>query len=177
MIANKTSIRNMTIVTAAMLASFAGTAAADSDPRLTVTFISDEAQGKIIDRQEYNRAVDKLENVDTGGIYGFFVANNLCISYLKVGDAKKAEQSCELAVERIQDELESNRHTRRHSSTGKEYEKFLAIALSNRGVTYVVNNKPDAARADFDAAIEIRSGLRQARTNLARLESLATSSA
>ena len=176
MISNKTSIRTAVLTATTTLALLAGPALAD-EPRLTVTFISDEAQGTSIDRENYDRAVDKLEDVERSGIQGFFIANNLCVSYLKVGEADKAQKSCELAVDHIQKELEENRHVRADDTAFGEYQKYLAIALSNRGVTYVINEKPEQARADFAAAIEIRAGLRQPKINLARLEELAPTSA
>jgi len=176
MISNKTSIRNAVLSATTTLALLAGPAFAD-EPRLTVTFISDAAQGTSINRENYDRAVAKLEDVDRSGIQGFFIANNLCVSYLKVGEADKAQKSCEQAVDHIQDELINNRHVRTSDIVFGEYQKFLAIALSNRGVTYVVNEKPEQARADFAAAIEIQSGLRQPKINLARLEELAATSA
>ena len=78
-------------------------AAAEQDsPRLTVAFISDAAQGRIITREQYDRAIERLEDTGTDGIRGFYAANNLCVSYLKVGEAEKAQLACDTAVMRIQ---------------------------------------------------------------------------
>ena len=46
------------------------------------------------------------------------------------------------------------------------------MALSNRGVVYLVDDMPEQARSDFEAAIDIRSGIRQPEINLARLQEL-----
>ena len=179
MISSKTSIRNTALSVTAAMAVLAGPALAD-EPRLTMTFISSEAQGKAIDRADYEQAVEQLEDTTKTGLAGFFVANNLCVSYLKIGAADKAQASCEQAVASIENQLQEMQERRRawrKEDAADTYTKYLAIALSNRGVTYLVNDQPDAARADFNAAIEVRSNLRQAHTNLARLKAIADSSA
>lgn len=179
MISRKTSIRNVALSVTAAVTVLAGPALAD-EPRLTVAFISGEAQSNAIDRADYEKAVRQLEDSTDSGLSGFFVANNLCVSYLKMGAAEKAQASCEQAVASIEyqlQEVQESRRTRRNEVVAAAYEKYLAIALSNRGVTYFVNDNPDAARADFSAAIEIRANLRQAHTNLARIKAVPATSA
>ena len=152
----------------------AGPASADqADSRLTVAFISDAAQADAIVRKQYDRAIDKLEDASTKGICGFYAANNLCVAYLKVGDAEQAQIACDTAVQRIEYLLEKSRYAMRHSTDG-DYQRLLAVALSNRGVVNFVNDKPELARADFESAIQTEAGIREPQINLARLAELAT---
>ena len=155
---------------AAALSLVAVPAAAESDsPRLTVAFISDAAQGRTITREQYDRAIAELEKTGKKGIRGFYAANNLCVSYLKVGDADKAQTACNTAVTRIQ-RLMTKKHSAKQGRTvANDYSRLLAVALSNRGVVNFINDKPDMARDDFEAAIETGSGIREAQINLARL--------
>lgn len=154
----------------ALLAITAGPASADElDPRLTVTFITDAPAGKAIRKKQYELAVRQLENANGRGINDFYIANNLCVSYLKVGDTDKAREACDVAVARIKDITEASKSD---SALANNYQKMLAISLSNRGVVYVVNDMPELARSDFEAAIEIRTGLQQPKINLARLSEL-----
>ena len=156
------------LLTATALFAFAAAPAGanEPDPKLTVTFITDAAQGTAIGRQEYELAARRLENSRGRGINDFYIANNLCVSYLKIGELEKAQEKCDAAVARIEKLLRS---TSRNSSYARDYEKLLAIALSNRGVVYVVSDKPAEARVDFNAAIESSADLRQPKMNLARL--------
>lgn len=155
---------------AATLSLIAVPAAADQDsPRLTVAFISDAAQGKSITREQYDRAIEKLEDTGTDGIRGFYAANNLCVSYLKVGEAEKAQLACDTAVTRIQGLMKKTPSVAKSRTRANDYSRLLAVALSNRGVINFINDKPDLARDDFEAAIETGSYIREAKINLARL--------
>jgi len=159
----------------ALLAITAGPAGADElDPKLTVTFITDAAAGKAIRKKQYDLAVRKLEDANGRGINDFYIANNLCVSYLKVGEADKATEACDIAVARIKDIVETSRNS---SALTENHQTMLAIALSNRGVVYIVNDMPELARSDFKAAIDIRSGLAQPKINLARLAEIAPATA
>lgn len=163
---------------AAALSLFSVPAAAEQEsPRLTVAFISDAAQGRSINKEQYDRAITKLEDETKTGVRGFYAANNLCVSYLKVGDAEQAQTACETAVERIQLLIETAPKTARRAVLSAEYERLLAVALSNRGVINYINDKPELAREDFESAIETGSGLREAQVNLARITELASTTA
>ncbi len=173
-------LRNKTIkhalpLAAAVFAFAAGPAAADElDPKLTVTFITDAAEGRAIRKAQYDVAAEKLENSSARGINEFYVANNLCVSYLKIGEVSKATESCDAAVARIEKLVKENRNS---SSVLADYETMLAIALSNRGVAYVVNDMHEQARTDFNAALEIKAEMRQPKVNLARLTELTPAAA
>ena len=163
---------------AAALSLFAVPAAAEQDsPRLTVAFISDAAQGATITKAQYDRAITVLEDASKKGVRGFYAANNLCVSYLKVGATEQAQIACDTAVQRIEQLIETAPTATRRSAFAVEYERLLAIALSNRGVINYINDKPELARKDFESAIETGSGIREAQVNLARLAELASTTA
>ena len=144
----------------------------DQQPRLTVAFVTDAAEGKAIAAERYAGAVKKLEKSEAGGLAAFYVANNLCVSYLKVGATDKAKASCDRAINSIRELQASARSFRSDRTAEKSYQRLLAMALSNRGVVYLVDDMPEQARSDFEAAIDIRSGIRQPEINLARLQEL-----
>jgi len=159
---------------AAALSLIAVPAAADQEsPKLTVAFISDAAQGRKIDNQQYDSAIAELEDSKLYGIRGFYAANNLCVSYLKVGDAAQAEIACNAAVERMES-LQQDSRVARDRFLASDYQRLYAIALSNRGVINYINDKPEMARDDFEAAIESDADVREAQLNLARLAELAS---
>lgn len=163
---------------AAALSLFAVPAAADQEShRLTVAFISDAAHGKTIAKENYDQAITKLEDKTGKGMRGFYAANNLCVSYLKVGDAEQAQIACETAVERIEKLIEAAPKTSRRPRLIGEYDRLLAIALSNRGVVNYINDNPELARQDFESAIDTNAGIREAQVNLARLAELASTTA
>ncbi len=166
----KNSSKYLLCSVAAALSLIAVPAAAEQDsPRLTVAFISDAAQGRSITRKQYDRAIEKLEDTGTEGIRGFYAANNLCVSYLKAGNAEKAQAACDTAVTRIQHLMKRTPSVAKNRMLDDDYSRLLAVALSNRGVINFINDKPDLARDDFEAAIETGSYIREAQTNLARL--------
>lgn len=174
----KYSLRYLICGAAAALSLIAVPAAAEQDnPRLTVAFISDAAQGNSITRKQYDRAIAQLKDNTQEGLRGFYTANNLCVSYLKVRDTEKAQVACDTAVERIQNLVNKMAGSARRSMTVPEYERLLAIALSNRGVINFVNDKPELARHDFESAIETDSGVREAQVNLARITALVSADA
>ena len=166
----KNSSRFLICSAAAALSLVAVPAAAEQDsPRLTVAFISDAAQGRMITHEKYDRAIEKLEDTGTDGIRGFYAANNLCVSYLKVGEAEKAQLACDTAVMRIERLMKKKHSVAKSRTLAEDYSRLLAVALSNRGVINFINDKPELARDDFEAAIETGSYIREAQINLARL--------
>lgn len=163
---------------AAALSFIAVPAAAEQDgPRLTVAFISDAAEGSKISKEQYDRAISELEDDPKTGLRGFYAANNLCVSYLKVGDAENAQVACDTAVERIEGLIDQTPGSASRYPFGNEYERLLAVALSNRGVINYINDKPEQARNDFESAIEANSAIREAQVNLDRLAELASKTA
>jgi hypothetical protein len=160
---------------AAALSLLAVPAAAEQeDAQLTVAFISDAAQGKSITKEQYTRAIVDLEDETEKGVRGFYVANNLCVSYLKTGEVEQAQLACDAAVERIQQLIEKSSKSARRGLFAREYGRLFAIALSNRGVINYINDEPELARDDFESAIEMDSSVRQALVNLTRITELAS---
>ena len=171
----KITIKHALPLAAALFAFTAIPAGADElDPKLTVAFITDAAHGATIRKQNYELAARKLEDARGRGINEFYIANNLCVAYLKLGELTKAQKTCDAAVEHIEKLAGS---ASRNSSYARDYERLLAIALSNRGVVHVVSDKPEKARVDFNAAIESSAEIQQAKINLARLTEIASATA
>lgn len=157
--------------------SAADVMAEDAGTAYTVAVISDAAHGSKVLAKRYEAAISRLERANLRGIDAFYAATNLCVAYLKVGDYTDAVTTCDVAVSRITDAIESDVDALRHTRAGKAYRTFLAIALSNRGVAHAVNGATDLARKDFNAALKARSRTREATNNLARLATVATPSA
>jgi hypothetical protein len=137
----KISIKSALPVAVALLAFAAAPAGADEvDSKPTVTFITDAAQGKAISKEQYDLAVEKLEKTHARGIDSFYVANNLCISYLKIGEVEKAQESCDIALARIEKLIKVSG---RGSVYSPSYDKLLDIAIANRSVVYAINNNSE----------------------------------
>jgi hypothetical protein len=49
-------------------------------------------------------------------------------------------------------------------------QRYMALALSNRGVLHVVQGDVELARQDFTVATELKSGIAALAKNLARLD-------
>lgn len=54
----------------------------------------------------------------------------------------------------------------------RQYRKYLAIALSNRGVLLAITGKAERARKDFRDAMQFESDIPAPATNLARLSQI-----
>ena len=156
----------------AILLSFGSlnAAAATDEPYYTVGVISDAAKGRTILAEKYDWAITRLEAKDASGINGFYVANNLCVAYLKSGQFESAALACDTAVTRMKILLDSRHGRYAAASEGHPFRRYLALALSNRGVALVMNGTPKLARDDFAAALELHPQAREPEINLARLE-------
>jgi len=113
--------------------------------------------------------IRKLRLSKAGGLEGHYAATNLCVAYLKVGAMDNAEEACDLAVASIREVIATNSGGYPNSGKSHAYRTFLAAALSNRGVFFAVNDRPELARKDFHAAIDVNSRNREAEINLAGL--------
>ena len=166
---NAKRLAGSALALAATLACGSAPAHPENSP-YTVGVIVDAAKGRTILAEKYESAISKLQEKETAGLEAFFVANNLCVAYLKTGDPEKAVESCNTAVNTIESYFETPRA--RFGDSGKTitYRRYLAIALSNRGVVLVMNGSTEQAREDFLAALELRSDAREPEMNLARLD-------
>lgn len=151
--------------------------AQDTAVKPTVAYIENAAQGRNIDQENYAAAIDLLEDKTGDGIYAFYAANNLCVAQLKMGYLTEARVACDKAVSLIQAVIESPRRLQWHDSLHEDRERFLAIALSNRGVVNAAVGRDTVARDDFSTAIAIDSGCSEAKTNLAWLKQRSASGA
>lgn len=144
-----------------------------SDPgtlKYTMTVLRDTAYGVKIMEQDYEQAIDKI-NQRSGRYDKFSKGTNLCVAYTKSGELDLADEACNAAVVAA-----SNAKLDRPSGafSNAVYEarlRNLAIALSNRGVLHAVTGKSEKARDDFDAALALETRLAAPKVNLARLGS------
>jgi Flp pilus assembly protein TadD len=79
-----------------------------------------------------------------------------------------AKNVCNSAVTEIETSL-SRKFARNNSAKAKTYRKFLAIALSNRGVLHALAGDSELARGDFRDALELEARISAPEVNLARL--------
>ncbi len=155
------------ILTMITLVLGAGTAAAGEAESYRLAAIKDTAYGSLILREQFDTAIERLERRDRKGIHGFYTATNLCVAYVKTASLENAAASCALAVDTIEGVLAA----RSRADTAPELHsvrRFLALALSNRGVMHAVSGRDAEAQADFEAARDIESRLKEPSINLAR---------
>jgi hypothetical protein len=155
------------ILTTIALVLGAASAAAGEVESYRVAAIKDTAYGNLILREEFDTAIERLERRDRKGMAGFYTATNLCVAYIKTASLESAEASCALAVDTIEAVLASRVSTDTESEL-KSVRRFLALALSNRGVMHAVTGRDAEAQADFEAARSIESRLKEPSINLAR---------
>ena len=115
--------------------------------------VIDRARGNAVVAGDYQAAIEKLGARDRRH---FESSTNLCVAYAMTGDLEKADVECAAAVQ---------------MSEKAEVRRDIAVALTNRGVVKAVSGDLSGARQDFDRALEIDGGLRQASDNLQLLVS------
>lgn len=163
--------RAMALLAAVLLS---GTARAGTDdPVFTMNAIQDAASGKAILAGRYAAAIDRIDVTRGSAINRFFAANNLCVAQVKAGELAAAAESCDLAVASIRSAMDGLRSGLHYAPRELAYRKFLAIALSNRGVLHAVAGDPSLAHADFADAANLETPARSPEVNLARLASAA----
>ena len=136
----------------------------------TLTAIEDVSYGDAVVAGDYRTAIEGILSSAKGARGGFEAQTNLCVAYTRSGKFEKADASCEAALAAL------SRHYDRFAVPGltpvhsrRTHEKYLALALSNRGVLRAVSGKPDRAREDFEKAASLKYGLDVADVNLAKL--------
>lgn len=150
------------------LSCVSATASAD-EPVFTMTTIIDSAHGAEIAAGEYEQAIEKIAAVNDG-VDTFFYSTNLCVAYTKTGNLDDALLACEAAVEQADSISFDWRSDLSKSSQERSRRKFLALALSNRGVLRAAMGDVELARQDFVEAQSARARLSVVKTNLARLD-------
>lgn len=163
--------RSFALVCSTVAIAVSGTAVAGTleDPHYTMSIIADAAYGHKVLSEDYGVVISRLEGSERDGIRSFYQSTNLCVAYLKSGDYESAKSSCDRAVSTIRNEIDTDRELKRDSYKARMYRTFLAVALSNRGVTRAVTGSPELARDDFTSAMKVDTNIREPEVNLARL--------
>lgn len=165
----------LTRVTTAAIAVIAGATALmtaevsyadDKTAAYQMVVFSDKRHGIKVTKGNYARAIEKITSSPERRSETFETRTNLCVAYTKTGDLDNAVASCDAALAYIQEKQAALK------SSGNEltYERYLSLALSNRGVLYAVDGDVDRARSSFEAAMQLRAKLAAPKGNLARLE-------
>ena len=134
-----------------------------------MAFFTDSAQGSMILSGKYEMAIQKI----TTKVHrddSLHVKTNLCVAYTKAGDIEAAEAACEAAVTAAKNFRKVRRSGFAVETPAQARARFMAIALSNRGVLNAVKGDFEAARADFDAALTQQARVPSIRTNLEKLD-------
>lgn len=136
----------------------------------TLTAIEDASFGEHVVAGNYDTAIKGILSSGKSYRAGFEAQTNLCVAYTRSGDFENAGESCDAALTALK-----SRHRSSVSSglapfeSRRTKERFLALALSNRGVLRAISGKPDLARKDFTEAASLKFGLDVADVNLAKL--------
>lgn len=169
----KKSVLNKTLAKSFALfvvATCFGTAAADpAEPRYTMAVIEDAAQGGKVLAGNYDEAIGKIRTKSRRSIHRFYSANNLCVAFVMARDLENAATACDAAVSTMQTVLEESAKVARRSANALAYRKYMAIALSNRGVFRAVMGENDLALDDFRSAMELEVKIPTPAINMARL--------
>lgn len=167
-VGNRTLVRSVSALFAAACLSTAG--AETSDPKYTMAAISDAAYGEKILAGKYDEAIGKIKKSNRLSIHDYYSATNLCVAYVVTRDIANASEACDSAVAEMQEMLDRRRRGAVYASSRKAYRKYLAIALSNRGVLRAINGDSELARADFLKAMQLEAKVPAPATNMERLE-------
>lgn len=159
------------ITATALLCSAAALHAEEVKLVYTLTAIEDISYGEAVVAGDYDAAIEGILSSARVARGGFEAQTNLCVAYTRSGDFEKADASCDAALTALK------KRYRTSTATGtapfysrRTHEKYLALALSNRGVLRVVSGKPDLAREDFEKAANLKFGLDVVDVNLAKLK-------
>jgi len=144
------------------------TANAD-EPAFTMTTIIDSAHGAEIVAGKYEQAIERIAAIDSDQST-FFNSTNLCVAYTKIGNVADAVLACDAAIEQANSmSFDRQRYLSRHAKE-RMRSKYLALALSNRGVLHAATGDVELARQDFVEALGVSARSSVVKTNLARLE-------
>ena len=140
-----------------------------NDLRYTMTVIRDAAQGANVVKGDYEKAVARItgRRVALNPFAGF---TNLCVAYAKIGKIDEADDACDTALAIVRDPNWEHRSGVMTGYGERTRRKYLALALSNRGVLHAIRGDESAAEQSFDEAIKLDQRNTAPRVNLARLE-------
>lgn len=141
----------------------------DSRPKFEMAVYSDAPQGMKILSGKYDQAISKI-NTKPSSADRVHVKTNLCVAYVKAGNIDAADTACEEAVVAAESMNKVRTSSFIGQSSAKVRARYLAVALSNRGVVKAVRGDLEAAKLDFGAALAQRSGVSSVETNIEQLE-------
>jgi Flp pilus assembly protein TadD len=167
LILNRAFPRSVALLLTA-LSCFSATVSAD-ETAFTMTTIIDSAHGAEIVAGKYEQAIEKIAAIDDDESK-FFNSTNLCVAYTKTGNVADAVLACDTAIEQANSmSFDRQSYLSRHAQE-RMRNKYLALALSNRGVLHAATGDVELARQDFVEALGVSARLSVVKTNLARLE-------
>lgn len=143
--------------------------------RYEMAVFSDVAHGTKVLSGKYDQAITNIRS-NSRSADEVYVQTNLCVAYVKSGDIDAAEKACEeavLAAKSLGDTALSSfigGTTAQRHARYLAHGRYLAIALSNRGVMRAVSGDLEAARKDFDAAMAQNSSVASVKANIERIE-------
>lgn len=140
-----------------------------NDPRYTMTVIRDVAQGASVVKGDYEKAIARITSRRVT-LNPFAEFTNLCVAYAKSGQIDEADAACDSALAIIRDPDWERRSGVQSGYSEQTRRKYLALALSNRGVLHAIRGDESAAEKSFDEAIKLDQRNTAPRVNLARLE-------
>ncbi len=140
-----------------------------SKPNYEMAFFSDTAHGSKIQTGKFEQAIEKI-NARAKSANALHAKTNLCVAYTKSGNVEKATVACEEAVTAAKSFRKVRRSDLAVETPAQIRARYLAVALSNRGVLKAVMGDYDAARADFDAALAQEAGVSSVRVNIKKLD-------
>ena len=136
----------------------------------TLTAIEDVSYGEEVVAGDYDTAIESILSSAKLRRNGFEAQTNLCVAYTRSGDFEKADASCNAALAALGKRSRPATAALLDPSRSRRVrERYLALALSNRGVLRAITGKPELARNDFEQAAELKFGLDVADVNLAKL--------
>lgn len=133
-----------------------------SRPAYHMAAVVDRARGDMVVSGEYTRAIEALESQ---AHRPFASRTNLCVAYALSGDLGKADVECGAALRLSRDKADKS-----SGATRRAARRDMALALSNMGVVRAVSGDLIGAYADFNLAVELSPGMRQADANLRKLK-------
>lgn len=151
----------------------ASAAASAEEPAFTMTTIIDTAYGEEVAAGKYVQAIGKITQTK-GKVDAFFESTNLCVAYTKTGNVDEASLACDAAVKQADGMSYDRRIDLPKSYQESIRKKYLAMALSNRGVLHAVTGDVRLAHQDFVEALRFKKHTTVVKTNLARLGEVET---
>ena len=157
-------------VAATMATTCIGAASAEeTDPKYTLSTFMDAAFGRTVLAGKYEEAISKITTSTRSSTDNFHSMTNLCVAYVMTRDVESAAKACNSAVLQMKEKVADQSRRSGDSAASRARRKYLAIALSNRGVLRAITGETERARKDFREALQLESRIRAPETNLARL--------